>query len=397
MTVLIQPMWPKTVTDLQTCLSTPVSSCTVCQGRAKSKPSCGNPISEKSRQRISSVVIDILKSGSLSSAAKHLERLASLVLCRRWHQAQVADKIVEWERRMREFLGLKGDEGKDSEKGETKPEIRRSRPAACSTKTGSCVARPSNAGRPPVVDDVKTEPVDEKPRVSVVKQELVKEEDECKPKLDSIPFKRLPDKPAVSPCSPHKPTAHTFTPYSPSAPTSKINKDIIKKLIAPFTTGERKAADTGYIYGYRLPKGHVTASGTDARRMIKIGYTNNPQRRMRQWESKCHYAPDLVFKRLAPHYIKMEEIVHLHLANERRWDRTCPGCGGPHKEFFEVDAEKAQAVVGMWAAWASLRPFDDEGRLMPYWAARLAALDVDDAECWDTFVLEKGKKKAGSG
>ncbi|KZL82880.1 hypothetical protein CI238_05363 [Colletotrichum incanum] len=398
MAVLIQPKWPKTLTDLQTCLSTPIGSCTKCQGRPKSKSTCMNPISKESRESISSVVLDILNSGSLSSAARHLERLASLVLCKRRHQTQVADKIVEWERRIREFLGLKGDEEKVDEKVETKAEGWKPRTTSCSAKTGSCVAKPSNAGRSSVAADVKTEPVDEKRRVSVVKQEIVKEEDddECKPTLDSIPFNHLPDRSTIPPSPPYKPTAHNFTPYNPPALTSKINKDILEKLIAPFTKEERKAAGTGYIYGYRLPKGHTTASGTDTRRMIKIGYTNDPQRRMRQWASTCHYAPDLVFKRLAPHHVKMEEVVHLHLANERRWDRGCPGCGKNHKEFFEVDVEKAQAVVGMWAAWASLGPFDEEGRLTAYWAARLKAVDVDDAGCWDTFVLEKGKTKAGS-
>ncbi|GJC85217.1 hypothetical protein ColLi_08055 [Colletotrichum liriopes] len=355
MAVLIQPKWPKTLADLQTCLSTPIGTCTKCQGRSKSKPSCMNPISKESRNSISSVVVDILASGSLSSAARHLERLASLVLCKRWHQTQVVDKIVEWERRIRDFLGSMGDDEKASGKVEPKSEGWKPRTASYSAETGSRVAKPSNAGRPSVAEDVKTEPVDEKRRVSVVKQEVVKDEDD-----------------------------------------DKINKDIMEKLIAPFTKEERKAADTGYIYGYRLPKGHTTASGTDTRRMIKIGYTNNPQRRMREWASKCQYTPDLVFRRQAPHYIKMEEVVHLHLANERRWDRGCPGCGGNHKEFFEVDAERAQAVVGMWAAWASLRPFDEEGRLTAYWTARLKALDVDDAECWDTFVLDKGKTKAGS-
>ncbi|GKT60761.1 chitin synthase [Colletotrichum tofieldiae] len=397
MAVLIQPKWPKTLADLQTCLSTPIGTCTKCQGRSKSKPSCMNPISKESRKSISSVVVDILASGSLSSAARHLERLASLVLCKRWHQTQVVEKIVEWERRIRDFLGSKGGEEKANGKVEPKSEGWKPRTVSCSAETGSRLAKPSNAGRPSVAEDVKTEPVDEKRRVSVVKQEVVKDEDdECRPKLDSIPFNHLLAKSTSIPSPPYKSTAHTFTPYGPPALASKINKDIIEKLIAPFTKEELKAADTGYIYGYRLPKGHTTASGTDTRRMIKIGYTNNPQRRMREWASKCHYTPDLVFRRQAPHYIKMEEVVHLHLANERRWDRGCPGCGGNHKEFFEVDAERAQAVVGMWAAWASLRPFDEEGRLTAYWTARLKALDVDDAECWDTFVLDKGKTKAGS-
>ncbi|GKT90520.1 LOW QUALITY PROTEIN: chitin synthase [Colletotrichum tofieldiae] len=386
MAVLIQPKWPKTLADLQTCLSTPIGTCTKCQGRSKSKPSCMNPISKESRKSISSVVVDILASGSLSSAARHLERLASLVLCRgKDRRVGTADTG---------FPRVEGGEEKANGKVEPKSEGWKPRTVSCSAETGSRLAKPSNAGRPSVAEDVKTEPVEEKRRVSVVKQEVVKDEDdECRPKLDSIPFNHLLAKSTSIPSPPYKSTAHTFTPYGPPALASKINKDIIEKLIAPFTKEELKAADTGYIYGYRLPKGHTTASGTDTRRMIKIGYTNNPNDAC---GSGRRNATTLPTSRQAPHYIKMEEVVHLHLANERRWDRGCPGCGGNHKEFFEVDAERAQAVVGMWAAWASLRPFDEEGRLTAYWTARLKALDVDDAECWDTFVLDKGKTKAGS-
>ncbi|EFQ28348.1 uncharacterized protein GLRG_03492 [Colletotrichum graminicola M1.001] len=405
MVVLIQPKWPQTLADLQACLSAPLGSCTSCQGRSKTKPTCKNPISKNSRERISSVVLDILDSGSLSSAARHLERLASLVLCRRWHQKQAADKTAEWERRIREFLELKGDGEQEGGKGEAKAESegRRSRTATVSVKaTGSYVAKPSNTGRLSVADGVDLKPVMEKRLLSlVVKHETVKEEDdEYKPRLESIPFNPLPSKTAIYPSPVKKPTVHTFTPYyQRPLSTREINIAIIEKLLAP----EEKAVGTGYIYGYKLPKAHTTALGTDTDRMIKIGYTKNCKRRMQEWQSKCHYIPDVVFAPPALHYIKLEKVVHLHLANERRWDMKCAGCRAEngkttnHKEFFEVDAEKARAVVGMWAAWADLRPFDQEGRLTAYWAARLDALDLDDDGCWDKFVLAKGKtKKAGS-
>ncbi|KAK1589626.1 T5orf172 domain-containing protein [Colletotrichum navitas] len=408
MAVLIQPKWPQTTADLQACLSAPLGSCTSCQGRSKTKPTCKNSISKDSREKISSVVLDILASGSLSSAARHLERLASLVLCKRWHQEQTTDKTAEWKRRIREFLGLNGNGKQDGGKGEAEaePEGRRSRTAAVSVKaTESNIAKSLNAGRLSVADGVDSKPLVEKRPVSlVVKQETVKEEDdEYKSRLEIIPFNPLPIKSAICPTPLKKPTVHTFTPYQQPLSTRKINITIVDKLLAPSTQEEQKPRGTGYIYGYKLPKGHTTALGTDTDRMIKIGYTNNYKRRMRQWQSKCHYTPNLIFAREAPYYIKMEEVVHLHLANERRWDMGCAGCREPngkttnHKEFFEVDAEKAQAVVEMWAAWAGLGPFDEEGRLTAYWAARLDALDLDDDECWYKFVLDKGKtKKSGS-
>ncbi|KAK2040261.1 DUF1766-domain-containing protein [Colletotrichum somersetense] len=408
MAVLIQPKWPQTLADLQACLSAPLGSCTSCQGRSKTKPTCKNRISKDSRERISSVVLDVLVSGSLSSAARHLERLASLVLCKRWHQKQAADKSAEWERRIREFLGLSGDGEQDGGKreAEAESEARESRTAAVSVKTtGSCVGKSSNARRLSVADGVESKEVMEKRPVSlVIKQETVKEEgDERNYRLDSIPFNLPPSKPAVCPDPLKKPTVHTFEPYQQPASTRKINTAIVKKLLAPFTKNESNAVGMGYIYGYKLPKDHMTASGADTDGMIKIGYTKNLSRRMGDWQSKCHYTPKLVIDRETPHYIKMEKVVHLHLANERRWDMACAGCRKAngkttdHKEFFEVDVEKARAVVGMWAAWAGLEPFDEEGRLTAYWAARLDALNLDDDECWDKFVLGKGKtKKTGS-
>ncbi|KAK1971487.1 DUF1766-domain-containing protein [Colletotrichum sublineola] len=405
MAVLIQPKWPQTPADLQACLSTPLGSCTSCQGRSKTKPTCRNLISKDSRKRISSVVLEILASGSLSSAAQHLERLASLVLCKRQHQKQTADKTAEWERRIREFLGLSGDGEQDDGKFETESEGQESRTAVVSVKTtGSCVAKPSDAGRLLVIDGVESKPVIEKRLVNlVVKQETVKQEDDgCKFVLDSIPFNPQPSKSAICSDPLKKQTVHTFTPYQRPATTRKINITIVKKLLTPYTEGEQKAVGTGYIYGYKLPKSHTTATGTDTDRMIKIGYTNNPERRMRKWQSTCHYTPHPVLVRSVPHYIKMEKVVHLHLANERRRDLACPGCckengtSTDHKEFFEVDVEKARAVVGMWAAWAGLGPFDQDGRLTAYWTARLDALDLDDDGCWDIFVSGKGKTKAGS-
>ncbi|KAK2053299.1 DUF1766-domain-containing protein [Colletotrichum caudatum] len=408
MAVLIQPKWPQTLADLQACLSAPLGSCTSCQGRSKTKPTCRNRISKDSRERISSGVLDVLASGSLSSAAQHLERLASLVLCKRWHQKQAADKTAEWERRIREFLGLSGageqDDGK--REAEAESEARGSRTAAVLVKTtGSCVAKSSNARRLSVANGVESKQVMEKQLVSlVIKQETVKEEDDkCNSGLDSIPFNPPPSKPAVCPDPLKKPTVHTFEPFQPPASIRKTNTAIVKKLLAPFTKKEREAIGMGYIYGYKLPKGHITASGTDTDGMIKIGYTGNLSRRMGDWQSKCHYTPKLVIDRLTPHYIMMEKVVHLHLANERRWDRACAGCRQAngkttdHREFFEVDVEKARAVVEMWAAWAGLEPFDEEGRLTVYWTARLDALNLDDDECWDKFVSGKGKmKKAGS-
>ncbi|KAK2024446.1 DUF1766-domain-containing protein [Colletotrichum zoysiae] len=410
MAVLIQPEWPQTLADLQACLSAPLGSCTSCQGRSKTKPTCGNRISKESRERISSVVLDVLASGSLSSAARHLERLASLVLCKRWHQKQAADKTAEWERRIREFLGLSGDGEQDGGKrgagAEAESEARGSRTAAVSVKsTGGCVAKSSNARRLSVADGVGSKQVTEKRPVSlVIKQETVKEEgDECNSRLDSIPFNSPPSKPAVCPDPLKKSTVHTFEPYQQPASIREINAAIVKKLLAPFTDREREAVGKGYIYGYKLPKDHVTASGTDTDGMLKIGYTKNLRRRMGDWQSKCHYTPKLVIVCETPHYIKMEKVVHLHLANERRRDMACAGCREAngnttdHKEFFEVDVEKARAVVGMWAAWARLEPFDEEGRLTAYWAARLDALNLDDDECWDKFVLGKGKtNEAGS-
>ncbi|WYZ41909.1 hypothetical protein EsH8_V_000804 [Colletotrichum jinshuiense] len=124
--------------------------------------------------------------------------------------------------------------------------------------------------------------------------------------------------------------------------------------------------------------------------MIKIGFTNNPERRMKQWQAKCQYEPVIVFMYKVTHYVKMEKIIHRHLSNERRKE-VCAGCGSTHHEFFEVETATAEAVVRMWAAWARLRPFDEEGVLTPYWSRKLKELDLDNPDCWDLFVFDKVK------
>ncbi|TDZ41341.1 hypothetical protein CTRI78_v009731 [Colletotrichum trifolii] len=360
-----RPLWIKT-DDLLACLGTchdsKSPSFSRCRGRSVKKPTCDNKLSQSSLAQISPVLHDILNSGNIVSAITHLKTLALLVLCKARHQTQVDEKVAEWGARIRSFLGL----GEDSS-----PEHEDTRPASATKCQPS--TKPARSHEEDV-RDIK-----------------VKKESEREVKLEEIPaLKQDAGVPFWKP-NHEKAVEHDFTPFAQSSSPGKINRRIIDKLTKPFTTSETdiKSGGQGYIYGHRLPSNHIRPGGKDCN-VVKIGFTNNPSRRMAQWKAKCGYEPQVVFMYRSRHHVKIEKVVHLHLSNERRKE-VCPSCAATHMEFFEVDESRAEATVRMWAAWARLGPFDELGELTPYWRQKLECLDPDDPDCWEKYVFDKVK------
>ncbi|KAJ3944796.1 uncharacterized protein N0V96_004810 [Colletotrichum fioriniae] len=111
MVVAVMPKWLKNTTELQTCLGVDFKSCFNCQGHSATKSSCGNAVSQASRSEMAFVMLDIMNCGSLASASAHLERLASLVLCKRSHQAQAVEKAAQWKAQIRSYLEASNDRG----------------------------------------------------------------------------------------------------------------------------------------------------------------------------------------------------------------------------------------------------------------------------------------------
>ena len=128
--------------------------------------------------------------------------------------------------------------------------------------------------------------------------------------------------------------------------------------------------------------------------LLKIGRANNVHRRMAEWTRQCGY--DLSLVRFYPYVAasqlqsqqsltprgqpslsprcndgvrkvpcvhRVERLIHLELAGQRKKQEECETCGREHREWFEVEASKSgvravDAVVRKWVGWA-----EEEARL----------------------------------
>ena len=122
----------------------------------------------------------------------------------------------------------------------------------------------------------------------------------------------------------------------------------------------------GYIYMFR----HTEPSQG---MLVKIGKTDNVQRRMNEWQNQCGYNLELVRyypyvpkspmrdpsghqPQMVPYVSKVERLIHLELA-EKRIKRLCRPCGREHREWFEVESTRQaiQAIdhtIRRWCEWS---------------------------------------------
>lgn len=176
----------------------------------------------------------------------------------------------------------------------------------------------------------------------------------------------------------------SFNPYGQPKSIREINETIKAELM------RSHPANAGFIYGFthavivfaRLGTGpliHVD--------LIKLGRTDNVQRRMHQWRKLCKYEPHLAFAHYMPHHQRIERIVHHQLHNARlREHLGCSGCGARHTEWFRAGAAHAESLVKMWQDFTRSGPYDEFGDLLPSWLGRLQRGDLDDPDCWISFT-----------
>ena len=109
--------------------------------------------------------------------------------------------------------------------------------------------------------------------------------------------------------------------------------------------------------------------------LLKIGRTQNVQRRLNQWSRQCGYNLSLIryypyhpslsstsvdtprTPRKVPNVHKVERLIHLELASKRaQGSGKCGACGKEHREWFEVEARRKSVkvideVVRRWVDW----------------------------------------------
>jgi hypothetical protein len=145
-----------------------------------------------------------------------------------------------------------------------------------------------------------------------------------------------------------------------------ISQALREELEKPLTV---RGQQPGYIYIF-WSKGQFG--------YVKIGRTDNPDRRLKEWNSKCnrqheyHASCDGLW---VPHVARVERLMHVELKDKRR-AMTCDVCvnkkGNPveHNEWFEMRSEEAIPIFQKWRAWIEQQPYapvagSDEWGLRP--------------------------------
>lgn len=181
-------------------------------------------------------------------------------------------------------------------------------------------------------------------------------------------------------------TSHelSFQPYSRYRATTTLNtyiKAILQKPLTPKTLESTTKGGSGCVYAYSFP----TSPNLPAR-YLKIGYSANLPGRLKSIESNCRQKPRLLCSFETKLYMKVEPIVHAHLANERLRADPCHGCGCRHKEWFDIKLPAAAAIMGLWTAWSLREPYGEKGGLKAEWRRKLEKVDLSDRNCWEEFV-----------
>ncbi|KAH7068931.1 meiotically up-regulated gene 113-domain-containing protein [Paraphoma chrysanthemicola] len=96
--------------------------------------------------------------------------------------------------------------------------------------------------------------------------------------------------------------------------------------------------------------------------MVKIGRTNNLDRRLQEWNKKCqltlkyHPASQRGEFAMIPNVNRIERLIHIELKQHRR-RRYCQRCDQHHQEWFEVGETLVTRVFNKWQNWIMQKPY----------------------------------------
>jgi hypothetical protein len=143
-----------------------------------------------------------------------------------------------------------------------------------------------------------------------------------------------------------------FIPYQPKWSLKlSISEALRRKIAKPLKpTDERD----GFIYIF-WDRTHLGK--------VKIGRTDNLQRRLREWDTQCKrkhsYHGSLNGGGLieTPHVSRVEHLIHIELKDFRE-QRECEGCGTTHQEWFNVSVTHAVKVLQKWQDWITQKPYE---------------------------------------
>ncbi|KAM3504938.1 hypothetical protein MY10362_003263 [Beauveria mimosiformis] len=346
--------WPNSADKMREALHVSAQEPLLCCGRTTNKKCCRKPISKANRSSIQQLLSDVVAAGSWSAAKELFERLSKLVLCqgeRFGHQKQGHELLDSWQRAFAE--------------AESRHAL-----GKLATKPATTVNKHRT---------IKSEAVDANTHTipAAVQKVAVKFEPD-----EELDFSSLYE---ISDLQEDAKPAHIFVPYGKTKTQLQINKAIKNILNKPLTPTEKESLSSpGGVYIYSLPK---TASGEAS--YLKIGFTCDYERRMKEWRRSCGYEPEELVYFHTSLYSRVERLVHEQLGGCRKREGKCPSCGVSHKEFFGVREYEASGLIGLWSEWMRHIPYDEDGALKAEWRKKLGGVDLDDADCWVSFTAKE--------
>ena len=121
-------------------------------------------------------------------------------------------------------------------------------------------------------------------------------------------------------------------------------------------TSDEKA---GYLYILRNPENPG---------LLKLGCSMNIWKRGKQHKARCGLMMSWVhISNCVENMKRAEKLAKLDMDHLRK-DWKCSSCSQTHKEWFQVDEEKAKRVTRKWIEWINeQKPYKSSGELEPMW------------------------------
>ncbi|KAI9041806.1 GIY-YIG nuclease family protein [Aspergillus affinis] len=158
---------------------------------------------------------------------------------------------------------------------------------------------------------------------------------------------------ADTPVNP-KATIQKLVPYCPSAQEGRAIEQILRKICTS-TSSKTLDQNAGFIYIYWSPEGFGR---------MKIGYTKDINKRLKEWERTCkrklylHFPKEAEKGRPLQHVTRVEKLIHAELRDYRRKEPRCLECNRGHVEWFEgLSVSLAVEIARKWIDWMQLKPY----------------------------------------
>lgn len=189
----------------------------------------------------------------------------------------------------------------------------------------------------------------------------------------------------ISRRGPTTPTPRIFESSSKWSPweNSKRLKTYIKNPLTP------KAMEEGYIYCFQLDDCKYTKIGYAAHREGESSLQKSLDKRIKEHERCGWWNPTVVIHEKVPHVYRVEQIIHRHLAaNKKDEVQMSKGSNGQkckhkaHGEWFDVDFPKMYMALKAWKRWIETQPYimlDGKLRLSPDWRKKLETVQVESS------------------